>query len=234
MHRHTTGAALALMTTGAFGGIQHMEVSHTLQYTIADLDTTRTLEIDIDGRDGFDLEFQIYNSFGDQEYFIAGLDSTRNGGFITDFDDNDYGVLRTFEMGEEIGPALEDHIGYETLSYADYSFYLGGGMGESGGYLTPGTHILGFSFMGYVPDPDNLGEEIKVPLYGWMEVEFGDLIVEEEAEAAANGLSNVFVRVTQIAYATGDGESLLAGQVPAPGALALLGLGGLVTARRKR
>lgn len=230
--RLTAGAVVLGLGGVAGGSIQYIgDPGLELIYTLDDLGTTQTLFIDVDGIDSHDLEFSIFNDFEDGDFYVAGLDSTRNGGFMTSFDDNDYGVLRTFSMGDEIGPDLKDSIGYETLSHAGY-LYDSFGDAMSGGGLTPGTHFLGFAFGGLVPDPDQPGEFVFATLYGWMEVEFGELQVPLDVEAPGDE-PDVFVRINGYAWET-TGGSIEAGQVPSPGSLALLGLGGVFVLRRSR
>ncbi|GEM_PF-4371352 len=226
-----TTLVLAAAASVALADIQYVgDPGLELVYSFADEGGTRTLFINVDGRESHDLEFNILNDFEFGDFYVAGLDSTRNGGFLTSFDDNDYGVLQSLQFGTGIGPELEDQIGFETLSHAGY-LYDAFGNPESGGMLLGGTHYLGFSFMGYIPDPDNIGEEILVPMWGWMHVEFGMLQLDAGREVGDE--PEVFVRVLEYGYED-TGSAIFVGQVPSPGSLALLALGGCVAARRKR
>lgn len=226
-----TTLVLAAAASVALADIQYVgDPGLELVYSFADEGGTRTLFINVDGRDSHDLEFNILNDFEFGDFYVAGLDSTRNGGFLTSFDDNDYGVLQSLQFGTGLGPELEDQIGFETLSHAGY-LYDAFGNPESGGMLLGGTHYLGFSFMGYIPDPDNIGEELLVPMWGWMHVEFGMLQLDQGR--GADPEPEVFVRVLEYGYED-TGSAIFVGQVPTPGSLALLALGGCVAARRKR
>lgn len=224
-------ALIATLSGVSFGGIQFVgDPGLELIYGVDDLEQTRTLFINVDGFDSHDLEFNILNDFQNGEFYVAGLDSTRNGGFITDFDDNDYGVLRTFEVDDEIGVGLEDGIGYETLSHAGYEYDDFGDV-VTGGGLLPGTHYLGFAFGGLVPDPDQPGETMFATLYGWMQVEFG--VLKLGTEGPGDDEPEVFVRINGYAWES-TGGSILVGEVPSPGSLALLSIGGVFLARRSR
>lgn len=221
--------ALALGAGAASGTIMYSAPDLLLEYTAADIGTQKSLAIEPAGPEASPLEFVLYNDgaadpMGD--FYVAGLDPTRGGGFITDFDDNDYGVFRTFAFGDSIGPDLEDGIGFETLTHAGYEYFDFGEMNTSTPHLNQ-TVYLAFGIFGELasstPNDPTFGT-----LYGWMCVEFGALKLPTDSTDPG-----VFVRVKEFAVQT-SGSSMFVGEVPAPGSVAMVALGGVIALRRRR
>ncbi|MEM1330180.1 MAG: hypothetical protein AAGG07_06440 [Planctomycetota bacterium] len=208
------GAALisaAMVVPAANAALFVRDVDYELVYTEFDVGQDLRMEIDI-ASDGETLfEFSILNEFAEGVFWMGGLDPTRSGGFLTSFDENDYGVFQTFEFGAQIGPDNEDDIGFETFTYAQYDFDFGA---ETGGGLENTSQYVAFSY--------------GFDLYGWMAVEFGTL------EFDLDRPESTFIRVTQIGYQTEEGMPLLIG-VPSPGSAVLMGAGfATLSVRRRR
>ncbi len=197
------------------------ETELRLVYTPDDYDETRVMHVDVnlDGQD--DLEFQIVNQEGNNH--LAGLDSTRNGGFLTEFDNNDYGVFMTFAKDQAIGPGFEDAIGYETLTHAAYEYDEFGNL-VVGGSLAQTQAYLGFAF--YTDQVEHPAEEGTI--YGWMLVSFGELIADDPGDP-----EKVFIEVMQIGYNNTVGQPAVVGRVPEPASVALLGAGAALLLRRR-
>lgn len=210
--------ALTIATTIATANIVYDGETRRIDYVNSDFEDQLFLNIDVNGDDSEDFTFTILNS--ETELFLGGLDFTRNNGFIGDFDDNDQHIFRTFSEGDVIGPDLEEDIGFETFSFAEYVFD-----GDTGGGLAEQEVILGFgiftSGLGPMNDEDGV-------IYGWMRVRFGELFVTEDFAP-----SNTFIEVVELAF-DDTGAGIAAGLVPSPAAAATLGLAGLAGARRRR
>jgi hypothetical protein len=108
-----------------------------------------------------------------------------------------------------------------TINRLDPGFVIGAASGYGG--IGGGTMGSSFNMASFVPNSENLVGFRRVvsgqTLYGWLSVSLGD-----------NFLTR---RLTGIAYEN-SGASIEAGAIPAPGALALLGLSGVLAGRRRR
>jgi uncharacterized protein (TIGR03382 family) len=108
-----------------------------------------------------------------------------------------------------------------TINRLDPGFVIGAASGYGG--IGGGTMGSSFNMASFVPNSENLVGFRRVvsgqTLYGWLSVSLGD-----------NFLTR---RLTGIAYEN-SGASIQAGAIPAPGALALVGLSGVLAGRRRR
>jgi hypothetical protein len=218
-------AIMLLCLSGLWNAAQSAEfvwqADLLMTYSPADRGDTKVMFIDVDADGSEDLEFQIINEQGNNH--LAGLDSTRNGGFLSTFDDNDYAIFQTFSKDDEIGPDLEDDIGYETLTHAAYEYDEFGNL-VTGGELAESEAYLGFGFFSDQVE----GDQDEGIIYGWMLVEFGELIADD-----INQPDKVFIHVKQIGYNNTVGESATVGYIPEPATMALLGTGALLLTGRK-
>ncbi|MEM1185311.1 MAG: hypothetical protein AAGI53_09960 [Planctomycetota bacterium] len=222
MDKSAVVALAGVVTSGAVAGVQRVELAQTrLEHTINDFGDTTSLDIDVTGDGVEDLTFEIFQgeSGGLNEAWLSGIDFTRNGGFLTSFDDNDNGVFQEFNAGDTLGPANEDDIGFETRTYAQYDLDDFGSL-ISGGSLAGRTAYIGFGLFDAEPLPG--GGTNEGNRYGYMLVEFGPL--------RAIDLDNpAYIEILEVGIGGINAEF----RIPAPGgALAMAALG--LVARRRR
>lgn len=217
----TTAVAIAACASVAHAELIYMQTDLEIRYTGADLGDAVRLDIDVDGAFGDDLEFTLLSDPDDRTFEISAAGRGSGSGFLSDDDVFGYDILETFDVGDDFGGGslTEDEV------HAAFEFFDEGQTMRWDGYAMS-TVYLGFGFDTVLVDGDGRGGSFGTA-YGWMRVEFGELKYED-------GSSDVFVRVTEIAYNNTRGSEVVVGEVPVPSALAVIGLGGLAAARRRR
>lgn len=221
------GSWASLATAGFVFWEPEVEVTYSNPDDLGDL---AFVEVDVEG--GAVFEFRVFESGDGSEAYLSGVEITRNGGFIGDFDDNDMSVFRVLEPNDVIDASYEDDLHVEQTTYAAYEMDEFG-VPISGGNLEGSEVYIGFGYYG-TTEPDD--EDATV--FGWMLVEFG-LLRDDPATVEPEA----FIRIKQVSYNTtqdpaNPGFALpvtVASRVPEPTSLALVTAGaGLLAGRRKR
>jgi len=161
------------------------------------------------------IEFNFFLS-GDQEVPPADTDATGAGTFLYDTDTQTFDIqLQVFGIG------LDDLMGVGPNETPVHIHLAPAGAN--------GPIVIDLGFVGEFEE-DNLGIEYfetDVPIGG----EFGDVMSDPDENEMALFNENLYVNIHTMDFPAGE----LRGQIiPAPGALALIGLGGLAMTRRRR
>lgn len=145
---------------------------------------------------------------------VSGWDVNPYGGSsLTFFSPTGGGYVR----GLGSSSTLVDNLAFGTAIGAGASFNYGSGSVETAGAtamnLNSSENLIGFRFV---------NEATGLTHYGWMRIQFtGTSFSQPRA-------------IVEYAYESTAGQSIQAGIIPAPGALALLGVAGLMARRRRR
>lgn len=198
-----TAAALTLVSASTAANAQYIQLfgdgpgmmpAPRIDYFLSDRGDAKNLEVDVTGDGVFDIAMQIFSDDG--ETTLGLLDFTRSGGFLGAFDDNFHFIIDTFEIGDEIGDADEDRVGFETVALTASRF---DGLPDFDS-LIDSTFWVGFGL--FDSDEDRFR-------YGFLNLTIGGLELP------------TFMQINAIVYGNDVDENLVL-RIPSPATLALL------------
>lgn len=188
-----------------FGDEPGQRPAPRLDYFSFNSGDAENLEIDVTGDNQVDIAFQIFTDGNDTS--LAMLDFTRTGGMIGRFDDEDNFVMDTFELGDTLGAADEDRVGFETLAFAAYDF---NGSAPVDALLNQ-TFWVGFGL--FDADEDRFR-------YGFANISIGGFVTP------------TFMQLNAVVYGNAIDSDLVL-QIPSPASAALLPIALAMAGRRR-
>ena len=197
--------------------------------------------------DGLHTTFQIYASFsdaGDQISAVNGLDEpglntldfwTSDGSDITNTDLFEGTPFNDFPLGSLGGPYWDSYVTIGATSFPSFTQFTPDFLGDWGGVPPPVQVILGSSFsetdgawffFGAPPVVDSLPDAVKGN--ETFDIVIAQFTVDAGSDVHLNG------NIEWLSALSGATNTPFEVNTPTPGALALLGLAGLVGIRRSR